>query len=189
MKPRIALSMIMALALSMFALACSSDPAGVTADDVVSDDEPAQADGIGTSPSDPLISCEAPTGSAVHCKLSEGARFAHVQPCGLWWSPGVSELAVARHDAKPTDPDMAQLALPGGLSCSALIAAAPAVVASQGGAAVVYYVNAPGLVSEKPVRPWTRWCAWPPSCTNPDAACCTATCVGWPDGTTTCTND
>lgn len=42
--------------------------------------------------------------------------------------------------------------------------------------------------SMKPIKPGTRWCAWPPSCTNPDAACCTAECVQI--GTETlCSND
>lgn len=166
---RIALSV---LALSLTLVACAAD-SGVT-----SDDDPVTADGIGTSPSDPVVVCEASAdGYPVRCKASPDAvRAVHVQPCGLWWSPGTPELAVARHAAAPTDPDMAQIALPDGLSCSALLAAAPAVVTSQGGAAVVYYVNAPAL-AEKPIKPDTRWCAWPPSYTNPDAACCTSECV------------
>lgn len=182
------------LALSLTLFACAADDSAVTADDeptAVSAPTPDEgADGIGTSPSGPVLSCEAPAnGSAVNCKMSyAGARASHVQPCGLWWSPVSIALADARHTAAPTSPDMAQLALPGGLSCSALIAAAPAVVSSQGGADVVYYVSAPGLVAEKPIKPGTRWCVWPPSCTNPDAACCTAECVVIGDQTV-CSND
>ncbi len=43
-------------------------------------------------------------------------------------------------------------------------------------------------VAGKPIKPGTRWCAWPPSCTNPDAACCTAECVQIGDQTV-CSND
>lgn len=186
---RIALSTLLAC---LTLTACAGYDNGVTADDVQADDDPVAApgddNGIGTSPSDPLVTCEASAGAGVQCKLSAaGARAVHVQPCGLWWSPSTATLAVARRDAAPTDPDMAQLALPGGLSCSALIASAPAVAASQGGATVVYYVSAPGF-TEKPIKPGTRWCAWPPSCTNPDAACCTSECVQIGDETI-CSND
>lgn len=114
--------------------------------DLQSPEPPPEDNGIGTSPSGPIMICEAsPDGLSVQCEgaAAPSARAAHVLPCGLWWSPTSTALAVARHDAAPTDPDMAQLALPGGLSCSALLAAAPAVVASQGGAAAVYYVQAP----------------------------------------------
>lgn len=89
------------------------------------------AQGIGTSPSaddDPV---------AVHA-----APVEHVQPCGLWVgaSPAAAE---ARATAAPTEPDMVQLPRPGGLSCSALIAAQPAVEASYVGYSVVRYVGAP----------------------------------------------
>lgn len=67
----------------------------------------------------------------------------HVYPCGLWWSPVSLNAAGARANANPTEPDMVQLAQPSGLSCSAIIYAADAVTASQGGYAVVRYVIAP----------------------------------------------
>lgn len=97
-------------------------------------DAPTENPGIGTSPSveaddEPVTSLESP--------------LVAVRPCGLWIAatPALAEL---RYQQAPAQPDMKQFALPGGLSCSAMVAAKPAVEASWGGAAVVYYVaNAP----------------------------------------------
>lgn len=69
-------------------------------------------------------------------------------PCGLWIASTPS-LAEVRHLSAPTNADMVQLALPGGLSCVALIMAVPAVEASWGGGhAVVHYIHAPGIVAD-----------------------------------------
>lgn len=70
-------------------------------------------------------------------------------PCGLWVAQ-TDVLAEARHAAAPTNPDMVQLWLPDGLSCSALILATPAVILSWhggDGAAVIHYVHAPGAAA------------------------------------------
>jgi hypothetical protein len=72
------------------------------------------------------------------------APVVHIPPCGLWIAAS-DAAAIARHDAAPTNADMVQLALPGGLACTALIAAVDAVNASWGGGhSVVYPILAPG---------------------------------------------
>lgn len=114
-------SVLSCLALSLLLGACAPD-SGVTADD-----DPITANGIGTSPSDP--------GPVQFDAL--GA----IKPCGLWIAASL-DLAEARHAAAPASPDMAQYPLPGGLACSALVAAVPAVQASRGGVAVVRYFDA-----------------------------------------------
>jgi hypothetical protein len=119
---------VLSTLLATLTLTACADRDGAIADDVqiTADDDPASSDGIGTSPSDP--------GPVQFDKL--GA----IKPCGLWIA-ATYDLAEARHTTAPSSPDMEQFALPGGLACSALIAARPLVEASFGGVAVVRYVD------------------------------------------------
>lgn len=115
---RIVLSCLLALGLLMLA-ACDSTTTNP---------------GIGTSPSyddvqDPVATQTDPL---------------TIAPCGMWLA-STAALAETRHAAAPKSPDMEQFPMPGGLSCSALIAAQAAVEASWGdGHSVVYSIAPPG---------------------------------------------
>jgi hypothetical protein len=85
------------------------------------------ASGIGTSPSDP---------GPGQAQFKTGA----LKPCGLWIGDTLDD-AELRHTSYPSQPDVAQYPLPGGVACSALLAAVPAIEASWSGRAVVRYFD------------------------------------------------
>jgi hypothetical protein len=118
MTNRIVLS---ALAVSLLCLVACAPEGAKPADD---DPAPALVEtGIGTSPSGDL--------QASVCSPAP-------ESCGIWVADTKSE-AELRHAAAPRQPDAQVWALPGGLSCAALNAAAPAAVANRGGGAFVLY--------------------------------------------------
>ena len=121
MTARIVLSSLLLFVLALAACAESwsadDEPAASSARAVEVVDAGSTGNGIGTSPS-----------------------LAGVKSCGLWFAhEGGIAAAESRHLAAPSSPDLLQVPLPGGLSCSSLIAVSiehPYFA----GRSVVYYV-------------------------------------------------